>query len=336
MKTLRPTSFDVAERAGVSQSTVSRALRGSPGVNAETRSRVSAAARELGYVVDRHASSLRLKSSETLALVTICRPGEDRSAINPFYFALLGSIAAATSARGFNLLVSFQESEANFRADFVASGLADAMIVIGTTSNRAAWDYFADAQRTGLDFVCWGSPGDPFHWMRSDNGIGGRLAADHLVASGRKHVAFVGPQRSPQRQFDERRDGFVEALAAHGIAPIISEPPAAADRHAQGVAAAHALLAEHPEVDAIFAASDMLALGVLQGLKEAGRRVPHDVALIGFDGIRAGNMADPALTTLEPDLDAAGEALVAMALEDEDFTRSGTRIPVRLAVRGTA
>src|SRR3546814_4550903 len=118
---LRPTSFDVAERAGVSQSTVSRALRNSPGVNAETRARVSAAARELGYVVDRHASSLRLKSSETIALVTICRPGEDRSAINPFYFALLGSIAAATSARGFNLLVSFQESAANFRADFVRS-----------------------------------------------------------------------------------------------------------------------------------------------------------------------------------------------------------------------
>src|SRR3546814_5587039 len=88
-KMLRPTSFDVAERAGVSQSTVSRALRNSPGVNAETRARVAAAARELGYVVDRHASSLRLKSSETIALVTVCRPGEDRSAINPFYFALL-------------------------------------------------------------------------------------------------------------------------------------------------------------------------------------------------------------------------------------------------------
>src|SRR3546814_4617821 len=76
-------------------------------------------------------------------------PGEDRSAINPFYFALLGSIAAATSARGFNLLVSFQESAANFRADFVASGLADAMIVIGTTSNRTAWDFFAEAQAAG-------------------------------------------------------------------------------------------------------------------------------------------------------------------------------------------
>ena len=336
MKTLRPTSFDVAERAGVSQSTVSRALRNSPGVNAETRARVAAAARELGYVVDRHASSLRLKSSETIALVTICRPGEDRSAINPFYFALLGSIAAATSARGFNLLVSFQESEANFRADFVASGLADAMIVIGTTSNRAAWDYFAEAQQSGLGFVCWGSPGDPFHWMRSDNRTGGGIAAEHLVASGRQRIAFVGPQRSPQRQFDERRDGFTAALGTHGLTPIVAEPPAAADRHAQGVAAVHALLAAHPDTDAIFAASDMLALGVLQGLKDAGRRVPQDVALIGFDGIRAGNMADPALTTLEPDLDAAGEALVAMALEDDERTRSGTRIPVHLVVRGTA
>ncbi len=336
MKTLRPTSFDVAERAGVSQSTVSRALRSSPGVNAETRARVAQAAAELGYVVDRHASSLRLKSSETIALVTICRPGEDRSAINPFYFALLGSIAAATSARGFNLLVSFQESEANFRADFVRSGLADAMIVIGTTSNRAAWDYFAAAQASGHDFTCWGSPGGDFHWMRSDNEVGGRLAADHLVATGRRRLAFVGPQRSPQRQFDERRDGFPAALAAHGLAPVLAEPPPAEDRHAQGIAGARALLAAHPDIDGIFAASDMLALGVLQGIKDMGRGVPGDVALIGFDGIRAGTLADPALTTIEPDLDAAGEALVAMALEDDAHARDGTRIPVRLAVRGTA
>lgn len=336
MKTLRPTSFDVAERAGVSQSTVSRALRNNPGVNAETRTRVAAAARELGYVVDRHASSLRLKSSETIALVTICRPGEDRSAINPFYFALLGSIAAATSARGFNLLVSFQESEANFRADFVASGLADAMIVIGTTSNRPAWDYFAAAQASGLDFVCWGSPGGPFHWMRSENDAGGQLAAEHFVRNGRRRIAFIGPQQSPQRQFDERRDGFAATLAAHGLSPVIAEPPPAPDRHAQGVAATRALLETHPDIDAIFAASDMLALGVLQGLKDARRRVPGDVALIGFDGIRAGTLVDPALTTIEPDLDAAGEALVAMALEDDDHRRSGTRIPVRLAVRGTA
>jgi len=325
---LRRTPFACAERAGGSQSTVSRALRGSPGVNAETRARVSAAARELGYVVDRHASSLRLKSSETIALVTICRPGEDRSAINPFYFALLGSIAAATSARGFNLLVSFQESEANFRADFVASGLADAMIVIGTTSNHAAWDYFAQAQASGLDFVCWGSPGSPFHWMRSENDEGGQRAAEHFVKLGRRRIAFVGPQQSPQRQFDERRDGFTATLAAHGLTPIIAEPPAAADRHAQGVAAAQALLEAHPDTDAIFAASDMLALGVLQGLKDAGRRVPQDVALIGFDGIRAGTMADPALTTPEPDPDPAGEALVANAPQNDQPPRRPPPPPV--------
>lgn len=335
-KILRPTSFDVAERAGVSQSTVSRALRGNAGVNAETRARVSQAARDLGYVVDRHASSLRLKSSETIALVTIGRPGEDRSDINPFYFALLGSIAAATSARGFNLLVSFQESAANFRADFVASGLADAMIVIGTASNHAAWDYFAQAQASGLEFVCWGSPGAPFHWLRSDNHAGGITAAQHLLSLGRRHFAFIGPSAGQSRQFDERRDGFLTALADHGHAAITIDPPSGPDRQAEGVAAAHHLLAHHPETDAIFVSSDMLALGVLQGVKESGRRVPQDVAIIGFDGIRAGTFADPALTTLEPDLDAAGEALVAIALEDRDHLHSGTRVPVRLLLRGTA
>jgi DNA-binding LacI/PurR family transcriptional regulator len=335
-KILRPTSFDVAERAGVSQSTVSRALRGNPGVNAETRARVTQAARELGYVVDRHASSLRLKSSETLALVTICRPGEDRSDINPFYFALLGSIAAATSARGFNLLVSFQESAANFRADFVASGLADAMIVIGTSSNHAAWEYFAEAQQSGLEFVCWGSPGAPFHWLRSDNRAGGQLAAEHLLSLGRRHFAFIGPSAGISRQFDERRDGFMATLQQHGRTGVTIDPPSGHDRQAEGIAAAHHLLDTHPETDALFVSSDMLALGVLQGLKERNCRVPQDIAVIGFDGVRAGAFADPALTTLEPDLDEAGEALVAIALEDKDHLHGGNRVPVRLLLRGTA
>ncbi len=334
---LRPTSFDVAERAGVSQSTVSRALRNSPGVNAETRARVSAAARELGYVVDRHASSLRLKSSETIALVTICRLGEDRSAINPSISRCSAASPPPPSARGFNLLVSFQESEANFRADFVASGLADAMIVIGTTSNRAAWDYFADAQSSGLDFVCWGSPGSPFHWMRSENDIGGQLAAEHLVATGRRHIAFVGPaaaaaapvRRAPRRLYRGARG--TRHRPGRGRATRRRRPP-----RAGRVAAVQALLAGYPETDAIFAASDMLASRRAAGAQGRGRRVPEDVALIGFDGIRAGTLADPALTTLEPDLDAAGEALVAMALEDDERTRSGTRIPVHLVVRGSA
>ncbi|WP_260583969.1 substrate-binding domain-containing protein [Sphingopyxis sp. PET50] len=115
----------------------------------------------------------------------------------------------------------------------------------------------------------------------------------HFVATGRRRPAFVGPADSAQRQFDERREGFAAALGARDVTPVVWAAAAAADRHAQGVAAARALLGAHPDIDAIFAASDMLALGVLQGLKEAGRRVPHDVALIGFDGIRAGDARRP-------------------------------------------
>src|SRR3546814_17974497 len=106
----------------------------------------------------------------------------------------------ATSARGFNLLVSFQESAANFRADFVASGLADAMIVIGTTSNRAALNFCAEAQATGCGLPCCGSPGDPFHWMRSDNATGGSLAAPHRISTGRRRLPFAGPPLAPHRQ----------------------------------------------------------------------------------------------------------------------------------------
>lgn len=331
---VRPTSFDVADLAGVSQSTVSRALRGNPGVNLETRERVEAAARQLGYVVDRHASSLRLKSSETLALICICRPGEDRAAINPFYFSLLGSIAAATSARGFNLIVSFQDEPGNFRSDFVSSGLADAMILIGTTSNGAAWDHWAAQQAKGVRFVCWGSPGSPFAWLRSDNLAGGRMAARHLIERGRRRLAFVGPLGTSQQQFDERHAGFTaEATSAQASVQLI-EPDPMDDRLSQGEAAAQQLIDAGLPCDGIFAACDMIALGMLQRFERAGIAVPDSVAIVGFDGIRAGSLASPQLTTIEPHLEEAGLRLVAMALDD-DAPDGDARTPVNLVVRSS-
>src|SRR3546814_18042574 len=90
------------------------------------------------------------------------------------------------------------------------------MIVIGTTSNRAAWDYFAQAQSSGLDFVCWGSPGSPFHGMSSENDIGGPNADEHFIATGRRSKAFIGPQPSRRRQFDGCSAGFAASIAARG------------------------------------------------------------------------------------------------------------------------
>ena len=179
--TRRPTSFDVAERAGVSQSTVSRALAGSPVIAEPTRNKVLKAAEELGYFVDERAARLRRGSTGTLAVVVICRPGESASTINPFAYALLGSVCVAASERGFETLVSFQACEDRLFGHYQERGWADGLVVIGTTTNAPAWDYFRALDGEGRKVVYWGSPFDELEWVRSDNHAAGRLAVEHLA-----------------------------------------------------------------------------------------------------------------------------------------------------------
>ena len=126
----RPTSFDVAERAGVSQPTVSRALSGSPAIAEATRRKVMEAAEALGYYVDERAARLRRGSTGTLAVVVICREGDSAASINPFAYALLGSVCVAASQRGFETLVSFQARTGEFFGHHQAQGRSDGPAVI--------------------------------------------------------------------------------------------------------------------------------------------------------------------------------------------------------------
>ena len=123
--------MDIAHLAGVSQSTVSRALRGHPMVNAKTRERILEIARELNYTVDKNASNLRLKHSGTLALLFFEDPTVDDSAINPFFLSMLGSVTRACSQQGYDLLISFQELERDWHADYEDSSKADGIILLG-------------------------------------------------------------------------------------------------------------------------------------------------------------------------------------------------------------
>ena len=145
----RVTSFDVAAEAGVSQSTVSRALAGDPVVSEATRLRVAEAARKLNYYVDNNAARLRTGKTGTLAVVAICRPDEDRKDLNPFTYALLGTICAAASARGYETLVSFQDGPANLSGRYEEQRKADGLIVIGTTRTGQHWSGHSSA--IGID-----------------------------------------------------------------------------------------------------------------------------------------------------------------------------------------
>lgn len=311
----RATSVDVAIAAGVSQSTVSRALGGATGISEETRQRVVEAARRLNYTLDRRAARFRTGATDTIAVVVLSMPGQQVADTNPFYLELLGSIGTAAAEKGHDVLVSFQGAPATLRAGFEASGKADGTIVIGSARNAAGWAFFAAAQAAGERIVCWGAPDDALPTVRCDNHAAAVAAVDHLLARGRRRIAYLGPGWRGQRSYAERRDGYRAALAAAGLAPVEAPDVAGEDREAQGHAATRALLDAGAPPDAIFAASDLLAYGAMRALRERGIAVPQQVALVGFDGIASTTHVTPALTTVAQDCRAAGSALVAAMLE---------------------
>ena len=329
-----PTSFDVACAAGVSQPTVSRALRDDPSVSAETRERVHAAARALNYRTDSRAARLRSGSTGTLAVVILTQPGQARARVNPFYFALLGTIGAAASDRGFHLLLSFQDSAANFRSDYEQSHEADGLIVIGSAAHAEGWSHFNEAHRQGAHVVAWGAPEDSLPTIRCDNLEGGRLAVAHLAGAGRRRIAFVGPGWDGHVAFRLRRDGYLAAVAEAGIDPIEGQAPSRGSREEQGEAAVQGLLAQGAAFDSVFAASDLLALGAMRALRGAGRSVPGDVAVVGFDGIPSATHSTPALSSVEQDSEVAGRLLVEAVLDRIAGAEAAqTPIPMRLVVR---
>ena len=240
---VRVTSFDVAAEAGVSQSTVSRALAGDPVVSEATRARVAEAALKLNYYVDENAARLRTGRTGTLAVVVICRPDEDRKDLNPFTYALLGTICAAASARGYETLVSFQDSPGNLSGRYEEQRKADGLIVIGTTQNSAAWDYYRALGQSGMHWVCWGSPYDELEWIRSDNHQGAALAAQHLLTAGCTRIACIASLDSLQRQFKERYDGYAETVTRAGHEPWLVEIADGRSRDEQGRRAVTDLLA---------------------------------------------------------------------------------------------
>ena len=329
----RPTSFDVAERAGVSQSTVSRALSGSPVIAEPTRSRVMKAAEELGYFVDERAARLRRGSTGTLAVVVICRPGDRASEINPFAYALLGSVCLAASERGFETLVSFQAQPGSFFGHYQEHGRADGLVVIGTTTNAAAWDHFRALEADGRRVVYWGSPFEELEWIRSDNHAAGRLAAQHLLQAGYRRPCFMGALDGSQKQFAERYEGYAAAMREAGAEPILIVPPKSPTREEEGRRAVRALIARPDGIDAVFAACDAMALGALEALGDADLMVPRDIGVMGFDDLLAGRFSRPPLTSIGPDPAAAGAALVEAVLGEDGEKRR--RVPVALVARAS-
>lgn len=332
----KPTSFDIAYLAGVSQPTVSRALRGSKSVSLATRQRIEAIARELNYSVDKNASSLRSQRSNTIALLFFEEQTPDDSKINPFFLSMLGAITRQCANHALDLLISFQKMEDDWHVRYQDSHRADGLILLGYGDYTLYESRLTQLVGQGTHFVRWGSVRDDNigSTVGSDNVGAGRIVGEHLLAQGRRRVAFLGQADDHYPEFADRYRGLCAALAEAGIAPDPALQRDAISHEDSGHAAARALIDAGAEFDAIFAASDLIAIGAIRALAAAGKTVPGDVAVVGFDDLPAASLTNPPLTTMMQDLRGAGELLVeTLAAQIEDRPPPSRTLPARLVVR---
>jgi DNA-binding LacI/PurR family transcriptional regulator len=336
MKVENPTSRDIADIAGVSQATVSRALRNSPLVRPETRERIQKIARELNYFVNRNAAGLRTHQSNTIALLMFDEAGGDDAQINPFFLSMLGYITRSAAGMGYDVLASMQQLTDDWHVEYQASHRADGLILLGYgdyVSYREKLDALAAANTR---FIIYGAfaADQPGLSLGCDNVKGGRMATDHLLGLGRRRIAILGDISKRHPEFAARHDGYIAALEDAGLEYDTGLKIFADNTEIDAYKAVREFLDTGVEVDGVFAVTDVLAIGALHAFADAGRQVPQDVSIVGFDDLPRAAYVNPPLTTIQQNIREAGEGLVRTIvglIEGEDVRSS--RLEPKLIVR---
>ncbi len=333
-----PTLEEVAARAGVSRATASRVLRGDAKVSERAREVVLAAAQEISYVPNLAARTLVTGRSESVAFLV--EESEERMFADPFFLGMLRSAQEAVAVAGLQLVftvMSRPEDQDRFLA-YAAGGHVDGVLLLSLHGRDQLPQRL---ESLGVPTVLSGRPlsgGRRLWYVDSDNVGGGELATNYLLDSGRSHVATVtGPLDMCAGQ--DRLAGYrsaVEAAGRHYDESLVSVGDFTT---VGGYDATRALLERRPDVDAIFAASDLAAIGVLRALRESGRRVGDDVTVIGFDDIPAAADQQPPLTTVKQPIAALGTAMTRLLLDRIEGLQGlhrRTVLPVELVRRETA
>jgi LacI family transcriptional regulator len=299
---------DVARESGVNVSTVSRALNGEYGVHADTRELVVAVAQRLRYRPNRVARGLVTGKSHTLGLVV--------SDIRNIFFAEVARGAEDAAYRaGYDLVLCNSDLDAEKQMRYVQSLVekrVDGILMNSVASlNRKQQDQLAGM---GVPIVLLNRTAarHTFSTISADNEAGGALAAEYLLKLGHRRIAHLTGPRHHGNMTDRAR-GFVRALesARKPVAPIVLYGK---NNFTGGTEMAQKLLTQHPEVTAIFVASDTMAFGVMQALIDAGRKVPRDVSVLGFDNVELSSIVHPPLTTIHQPKYEIGQAAVEILL----------------------
>ena len=298
---------DIAKLAGVSTSTVSRALNGSDLVNDETRQRVTELARSLNYSIDIGAQNLRLKNNKTIAVIIPFDPTNPQNVSDPFFLTMLGYIADELTRLGHYMLVSRISSD-NLGAvlEPFESGRAIGIIVIGQ------WKYHQQLNLmvANKPIVVWGAnmPNQHYVSIGSNNIRGGFLATEHLIKQNCQRIAFFGNKDLPE--VAQRYEGYLMAHQQYSL-PLDKDLCIPAPFSTETVTAdVERLFKESIAFDGLFACSDLIAMRAISTLQRLGLSVPNDVAVIGYDDIMLAAYFHPAVSTIKQSIDIGAHALV--------------------------
>ncbi|MGW7053912.1 LacI family DNA-binding transcriptional regulator [Streptomyces sp. NPDC054887] len=320
----RPTLEEVAARAGVGRGTVSRVVNGSPRVSEETRAAVEAAVHELGYVPNRAARALAANRTDAIALVV--PEVESRFFAEPYFSDIVRGVGAALDTTEMQLLLTIvgNDRERSRLAHYLAGNRVDGVLLVSVRADDPLPELLVPL---GIPAVISGrrSEREPLPWVDADNVSGARLAVDHLISRGRRAIATI-TGRLDMYSAQCRLDGYRQALAGAGIEADERLVAPADFTEEGGRRAMTELLDRCPRLDAVFAASDVMAAGARQVLRERGRSVPGDVALVGFDDSAIARHMDPPLTSVRQPIEEMGREMTRLLLaEIEDRRPTGTR-----------
>jgi len=327
---MRPTIYTVAQQAGVSIATVSRVLNNYPLVKAETKAKVLQAMEALGYQPSACARGLAANTTGTIALIFPKLSG-------PFFSALIHGAEIAASDSDYHLLI-YGAAGATLGADNQTLGMlttkVDGLILASPGVSRC---YIRDLQHQNLPVVVLGEEpfGAPVDSIQPDNVGGAEKIVTHLIKHNYRRIAMIkGPEAKTHAS--DREHGYRKALRDHGLHCYAELVIAGAFNESSGYTAMQRLLLQNPVPDAVFAASDQMAIGAMAAIHESGLRVPEDIALVGFDDIETAQYMHPPLTTVHQDMLGQGQLAVNLLLARINGAESAVEtkiLPTTLVIR---
>jgi DNA-binding LacI/PurR family transcriptional regulator len=329
------TIADIAKLAGVSKSTVSRALNDSPLIGEETKARIHSLAREHNFQINVPARQLSMQQSRTIAYVTHAYH-EDFSVADLFGLEIMGGISAGLAKQGYDLLVIHVDPhDTKWTHQYFDTGRVDGFILM--TSTRKQFHVKALLEN-GAPFIIWGvpQPNQTCCSVTGDNFNGGKLATEHLICQGRQRIGFIGGP-SYELEVQHRLSGYQAALQEAGMQfdPLLIEYGDFSNT--SGAKAVKLLLEKVPAMDAVFVNSDLMAIAAMDAIRENGKHVPKDVAVVGYDDLSLAEHSNPPLTTIRQNVPLAGKLLAQNLIQYlQSSIVTNVSIPVELIVRISA